>query len=247
MAKAEKKIVVCPACGQPVKAHEEFCLKCGEKLTEWPEDPNARLKSSLSPKQLGFSFAFFCLAGVVSSIFNMIPRWIIGLITRFGTGGGIAKAGAGYLIQNLLTGLLGAAVCFIACSILFRKVGEDDMVFVRDMGYKDRAISIRNVALLLGIVAVVYYLLMMVIDQPFLTGPTMYLTFLISNADPTLRYPDVSRATPIFPKIALLIHVLIMIPGAFLGYRKGYNDILEKFEEDEKTQRKIAANKANPE
>lgn len=180
-----------------------------------------------SLKQAGLLLVFLCGGGVVANLPMMLPG-LFGVLIANGHTNNKTIA----YIQWGAIAVIGAATCILVASMLSKSIGDGAAMYA--INHKlDRKLDSRCMLITVGVALIAYLLVSMLFGYQYIDGPVPYIMRILGRAERKINENEIENIPYIIKFVSMLIHLAIIAPFAFIGYKKGYAERIEFQTEEE--------------
>lgn len=182
--------------------------------------------------------AFMFLLNVFAYIACMLPGPIFTLITLKK---GSMYSQTVYDVENILMAIIGLVICVIGGWVFAKKTGENDALYAFQ-NKQERTMDKRYLLLSVCGAVLVYFIVAVLMNVEFFSGPIKYVAILISREEQKLN----EKVAPafIFRLISGLIVLALETPLMFKGVFDGFKQKMAALEAEEKEAAEEAARRA---
>lgn len=188
-----------------------------------------------SLKQAGLLLVFLCGGGLLSNLPMMIPGIFGVFISKENTGNQTVS-----YIQWGIMAVIGAATCVLVALMLSKSIGDNAALYA--IHHKlDRKMDTRYMLITVGGALAAYLLVSIILGYQYVDGPVPYIMRILGRAERKINESEIENIPYIIKFVSMLIHLAIVAPFPFIGYKKGYRERIA-FQEEEEAEKGINEN-----
>lgn len=180
-----------------------------------------------SLKQAGLLLVFLCGGGLLSNLPMMLPGIFGVFISKDNTGNQMVS-----YIQWGIMALIGAATCVLIALMLSKSIGDGAALYA--INHKlDRKLDTRYMLITIVGALAAYLLISVIFSYQYIDGPVPYIMRILGRAERKINESEIENIPYIIKFVSMLIHLAIIAPFPFIGYKKGYKERIEYQAEEE--------------